>query len=95
MSRTEDPTPVKCLDCGWEGRVMDCVHTYIACPNGDVEPVGRCPECGSLDIDNLADIEAARIDATYERVREQGIPLKKQEVMSDKADAGSARAEDV
>lgn len=94
MSRTEDPTPVKCLDCGWEGRVMDCVHTYIAF-HGDVEPVDRCPECGSLDIDNIADIEATRIDAAYERVREQGIPLKKQEVMSDKADAGSAGAEAV
>jgi len=46
-SRHEDPTPVKCSDCGWEGTVRECKHGYIACPNGDVEPWDYCPECGS------------------------------------------------
>jgi len=77
MSRTDDPTPVKCLDCGWEGRIMDCEHSYVACPDGDVEPIDYCPECGGWVID----------------VKEATHIVK--EVMIDKADAGSARAEAV
>lgn len=51
-SRYDDPTPIQCEDCGWRGKVMDCIHTYYEIPGteGDVEPADECPDCGS---DNL------------------------------------------
>lgn len=50
--RRTDPRPVKCLDCGWEGRQMDCFHTYHGYGHGeeaDVEPVDKCPRCGGVE----------------------------------------------
>ena len=62
-SRHDDPTPIKCEDCGWQGLAKDAVHTYRGTGvqitmNGqydeDVEPVDECPECGN---ENLIPIE--------------------------------------
>ncbi len=52
VSRRTDPSPVKCLDCGWVGRQMDCIHTYIGIGHGDeadVDPIERCPVCGGMN----------------------------------------------
>jgi len=61
-SRYDDPTPVRCSRCGWEGLVSECVHTYRGysvrlsdeTQDADVEPVDECPRCGS---DWLEDID--------------------------------------
>jgi len=45
--RHDDPTPVKCQECGWEGRAMDCKHGYKPDGGEDVNPVDFCPECGA------------------------------------------------
>lgn len=50
--RRTDPRPVKCLECGWDGRQMDCVHTYHGYGYGDeadVEPIDKCPHCGAVE----------------------------------------------
>lgn len=55
-SRRDDPTPVRCLDCGWTGRLMDCYHTYRGYDYGeeaDVEPVDRCPTCGGFEPETI------------------------------------------
>lgn len=56
-SRHDDPTMVQCEDCGWIGKVSECIHTYKGIPNtsGDVEPVDRCPKCGSERLIELID----------------------------------------
>ena len=72
MNRTDDPTLVKCADCGWEGRLMDCERSYIACPDGDVEPIDYCPECRG-EVETLADKLSRTIDSIYERVRDRMI----------------------
>jgi len=57
--RHEDPTPIKCEECGWEGQAKDAIHTYTGTgvyitdsgqPDEDVEPVDECPECGSENL---------------------------------------------
>lgn len=54
--RETDTTLVRCSDCGWEGRVMDCEHSYspIFLANGepDIEPVDYCPYCGSDQLEH-------------------------------------------
>lgn len=60
-SRHTDLSPVRCLDCGWEGKAYECVHTYRSdgssnpdgSPTGEVEPVDECPECGSEQLEQL------------------------------------------
>lgn len=54
LSRHNDPTPVRCESCGWEGRVKNCNHTYKPDGLGDMEGVDYCPLCGS---DQLIPIE--------------------------------------
>ena len=51
-SREDDTTPVKCQDCGWQGQVKDCVHSYRGVPmtDGDVEAVDQCPLCGNENV---------------------------------------------
>lgn len=62
LSRYTDDSPIKCEDCGWTGKVKDCVHSYRAIPltEGDVEGVDKCPSCGS---DNLIPIEEDLVPA--------------------------------
>ena len=56
--RTLDPTLVECEDCGWTGRVMDCIHRTEAhgftMPDGNVdcalEDVDLCPKCASKNL---------------------------------------------
>lgn len=57
LSRHTDPTPVKCGDCGWIGREMDCRHGYqhsFQLVHGllryDVEPMDYCPKCNSENL---------------------------------------------
>ena len=56
MIRDWRTTLVACKDCGWEGTVADCVHTYRQIPltDGDVEGVDKCPKC---DSENLNEVE--------------------------------------
>lgn len=50
-SRYTDPTPVRCEDCSWQGRIMDCVHSYAPIGiTGEVEPMDYCPECFSKNL---------------------------------------------
>lgn len=53
-SRYNDHTPVQCQDCGWQGMVSECIHTYRGTPDWDVTPVDECPKCNS---ENLIDIK--------------------------------------
>ena len=69
MSRQDDTTLIKCNDCDWIGMVIDCRHGYEANVSGDVEPVDYCPECGSDQLETLADIRASKIDQAYDRLR--------------------------
>jgi len=52
-SRYTDQTLVECEDCGWRGTVSECVHTYESVLPDDVEPVDRCPKCGSRNLIEL------------------------------------------
>lgn len=59
-SRYTDNTPVECLNCGWQGLVSECVHTYSGIVFGeeeDVEPSDECPNCNS---DYLVEVKDER-----------------------------------
>lgn len=49
-SRYDDPTPIKCGDCGWEGQVKDCIHNYAPILPDDVEPMDYCPICKGMNL---------------------------------------------
>jgi hypothetical protein len=49
-SRYDCPLPVKCLDCGWEGKVSGCKHGYANAIHAGVEPCDYCPKCDSEDL---------------------------------------------
>ncbi len=54
-SRYSDSTPVQCTACGWEGQVMDCIHTFELVSYGeDVHAMDLCPACRC---DSLKEIE--------------------------------------
>lgn len=48
--RRSDGDPTVCDNCGWVGRVRECVHTYENDGAGDVEPIEECPKCGSNSV---------------------------------------------
>lgn len=50
-SRYTDETPVQCQDCGWQGMVLECAHTYTGMfGTREVEPIDKCPECNSENL---------------------------------------------
>jgi len=51
MSYSVDTRLVKCADCGWEGRVMDCTFRYRTVPQTEnVEGTLTCPKCDSKNL---------------------------------------------
>lgn len=49
-SRHIDLTPIRCDDCGWKGRVMDCTHGYAHAWPSNAEPMDFCPKCDSKNL---------------------------------------------
>jgi predicted RNA-binding Zn-ribbon protein involved in translation (DUF1610 family) len=60
FSRYEDPTLVRCEECGWQGPIKECRHGHASYPistrgnDYDVEPMDYCPKC---DSDQLVPLE--------------------------------------
>lgn len=53
FGRHTDVEPVRCEECGWIGRIKDCVHGYCDDGSGeDVCPEDECPFCGSNQLNN-------------------------------------------
>lgn len=40
---------VKCKDCGWEGKLLDCKLSYVSAASCR-EPRPMCPGCGSENL---------------------------------------------
>ena len=62
-SRYDDPTPVRCEECGWQGPIKDCYHGYFSYPvndkgDFDTEPMDYCPKCNSDQLISLEEVHA-------------------------------------
>lgn len=66
-NRENDPTPVHCHRCGWEGMAMNCIHGYTSDGAEDVVAVDTCPACESEDLELIeqdmypADLDEAQV----------------------------------
>ena len=54
-TRKTDPTPTKCLSCGWIGKLKEATHSYYPFAEDDVEPMDFCPLCGNSQLTNIAE----------------------------------------